>query len=89
MFAVHDGKDIGFIFGGKAGSVYRGQQFSYDDNWRDASIGNVLQFSQLEWLCEEGASRYDMGPLCGSGMEYKQHWTEKRFWIETWSMTKR
>jgi hypothetical protein len=65
IFAKHEEKDIGFIFGGMAGSTYRGQQFSYDEEWRSASIGNMMQLEQIKWLCEEGAKRYDMGPLLG------------------------
>lgn len=84
MFATHEGRDIGYIFGGMAGAIYRGQQFSFDEDWRDMSIGNVLQYEQLAWLCEEGAIRYDMGPLTGPFMEYKEHWTEIRLPIEAW-----
>jgi CelD/BcsL family acetyltransferase involved in cellulose biosynthesis len=84
MFATHEGRDIGYIFGGMAGEIYRGQQFSFDDTWRDMSIGNLLQYEQLAWLCEEGAHRYDMGPLTGPFMEYKEHWTEIRLPIEAW-----
>jgi hypothetical protein len=80
MFARHGERDIGFIFGGLAGEVYRGQQFSYAHDWKAASIGNLLQLEQIRWLCEEGIGRYDMGPLMG----YKDHWTEKRTPIETW-----
>ena len=79
MFARHADRDIGFIFGGLAGKVYRGQQFSYADEWKNASIGNLLQLEQIRWLCEEGMIRYDMGPLMG----YKHHWTENRTVIET------
>ncbi|MCR9246276.1 MAG: GNAT family N-acetyltransferase [bacterium] len=64
--------DIGFIFGGLAKTVYRGQQFSFVEEWRDASIGNLLQLEKLRWLTEEGIERYDMGP----DMPYKRHWTE-------------
>lgn len=84
MFATHEGNDIGYIFGGMAGEIYRGQQFSFDDTWRDMSIGNLLQYEQLAWLCEEGAARYDMGPLTGPFMKYKEHWTEIRLPIEAW-----
>ncbi len=84
MFATHDGNDIGYIFGGVAGEIYRGQQFSFDEAWRDMSIGNLLQYEQVAWLCEEGAHRYDMGPLTGPFMEYKEHWTEIRLRIEAW-----
>lgn len=77
IFARHEGRDIGFIFGGLCGatpkdSIYRGQQFSFDDDWRSASIGSLLQMEQLRWLCDEGVARYDMGPA----MDYKHHWTE-------------
>ncbi|MCA8974342.1 MAG: GNAT family N-acetyltransferase [Planctomycetes bacterium] len=78
MFARHEERDIGFIFGGLAGAVYRGQQFSYAEEWSRCSIGNLLQLEQLRWLCEEGIGRYDMGP----DMPYKQHWTEIRTDIE-------
>lgn len=84
MFATHKGRDIGYIFGGMAGAIYRGQQFSFDDDWRHMSIGNVLQYEQITWLCEEGAHRYDMGPLTGPFMEYKAHWTEIRLPTEAW-----
>jgi len=77
MFACHDGQDIGYIFGGLCGpgtegNVYRGQQFSFANDWRTASLGNLLQLEQLRWLCEEHVARYDMGPV----MDYKHHWTE-------------
>jgi hypothetical protein len=89
ILARHEGKDIGYIFGGMAGKVYRGQQFSFDDQWRSASIGNILQFEQIKWLCEEASTRYDMGPLNGHKMEYKRHWTERKHSIETWGLTKK
>jgi CelD/BcsL family acetyltransferase involved in cellulose biosynthesis len=77
MLARHEGTDIGFIFGGLCGpapegNIYRGQQFSFADDWRAASLGNVLQLEQVRWLCDDGVARYDMGPV----MEYKHHWTE-------------
>ena len=77
IFAVCDGRDIGFVFGGMAGAVYRGQQFSYDNEWRRFSIGNLLQAEQVRWLCEEGAVRYDMGMSADPRMAYKQHWAEQ------------
>ena len=76
MFAMHEGRDIGFIFGGMAGSCYRGQQFSYDADWKAFSIGDLLQMEQLDWLCEEGAVRYDMGMSDHPSMAYKAHWAE-------------
>lgn len=89
VFARHEEKDIGYVFGGLAGSIYRGQQFSYVEDWRELSIGNVLQAEQIAWLCEEGTRRYDMGPLQGNKMEYKTHWTEKEMRIETWILSRR
>ncbi|MFN3242472.1 MAG: GNAT family N-acetyltransferase [Planctomycetota bacterium] len=74
MFARHDDEDIGFILGCVGSGVYRGQQFSFVDDWRPHSIGNLLQFEQIRWLCEDGVPRYDMGPL----MDYKPHWTERQ-----------
>jgi len=72
IFAVCEGRDIGFVFGGIAGSYYRGQQFSYDEGWSGYSIGSLLQIEKIKWLCEEGIGRYDMG----QAMEYKIHWAE-------------
>ncbi len=74
IFACVDERDVGFIFGGVADGVYRGQQFSYAEDWHDASIGNLLQQEQIRWLEEDGILRYDMGPV----MDYKRHWTEQK-----------
>ncbi|XPV75078.1 MAG: GNAT family N-acetyltransferase [Desulfovibrio sp.] len=89
IFAQHEGEDIGFIFGGLAGKIYRGQQFSFNENWREYSIGNLLQFEKIKWLCEEGIKRYDMGPITGPKMGYKKHWTEKQAEIQTWLLIRR
>lgn len=86
IFAMRDGADIGFIFGGVTGGIYRGQQFSFDQRHAPLSIGTLLQFEQICWLCEEGAWRYDLGPLLGADMAYKRHWTELHFPIEAWSI---
>ena len=82
-FARHDEQDIGFIFGGVIGKVYRGQQFSFAWNWADVSVGNLLQFEQISRLCDEGATRYDLGPLLGPHMHYKSHWAEVELPIVT------
>jgi CelD/BcsL family acetyltransferase involved in cellulose biosynthesis len=86
IFAKHEGADIGFIFGGKVGGIYRGQQFSYADDWKRHSIGNLMQIEKIRWLCEEGAERYDMGPIVGPKMEYKKLWTEMDHPIQTWML---
>ena len=83
IMARFEDRDIGFIFGGMLGMIYRGQQFSFVDDWAAGSIGNTLQAEQIKWLCEEGANRYDLGPLQGPAMEYKQHWTEQRYRISS------
>jgi len=89
IMARFEDKDVGFIFGGMAGRIYRGQQFSYDEDWSAGSIGNVMQAEQINWLCEDGATRYDLGPLIGRSMEYKQHWTEQSFDMKSWVLAKR
>ncbi len=78
IFARAGERDIGFIFGGLAGTVYRGQQFSYADDWAPFSIGNLMQQEQIAWLAEDAILKYDMGPL----MDYKDHWTETRIDME-------
>lgn len=89
MFAVQDGRDVGFIFGGIVNGIYRGQQFSFDDRFAAMAIGNLMQFEQIAWLCEEGARRYDLGPLLGPSMEYKTSWTELQFELDACVMRPR
>jgi len=83
IMARYEDRDIGFIFGGMLGKIYRGQQFSFVDDWAAGSIGNTLQTEQIKWLCEESANRYDLGPLHGPAMEYKQHWTDQRYRVSS------
>ncbi len=89
IFAKHGEQDIGYIFGGLAGRIYRGQQFSYTDSWRSFSIGNLLQTEKIRWLCEERCRRYDMGPVSGPKMEYKRHWTEKQGHLQSWMLIRK
>lgn len=79
IFAKHDNQDIGFVMGGIDGTAYRGQQFTYRKEWAPFSVGNLLQWEMIQWLCELGMHRYDMGSV----LEYKMHWAE----IETTSHT--
>lgn len=72
IIATHEGRDIGFVMGGADGHNYRGQQFSFVADWQRESIGNLLQWEQIQWLCEEQVTRYDMG----SSLDYKLRWTE-------------
>lgn len=74
VFARHEAADIGFLFGGLSGGVFRAQQCSFADQWRPYSIGNLLQLETLGWLSETGADWYHMGPT----MDYKLHWAEQR-----------
>ncbi|MDR0826793.1 MAG: GNAT family N-acetyltransferase [Desulfovibrio sp.] len=89
IFAKYEDRDIGFIFGGLAKNIYRGQQFSYADEWKDFSIGNLMQVEKIRWLCEEGVRRYDMGPLSGPRMGYKSHWTEKEIRMQSWILERK
>lgn len=88
IFASLNGEDIGFIFGGLLGPCYRGQQFSYSADYRQLSLGNILQFEKITWLSELGCMRYDMGPAVGPRMEYKNHWAELKQDFQTWIMRK-
>jgi CelD/BcsL family acetyltransferase involved in cellulose biosynthesis len=83
IMARFEDRDIGFIFGGMLGKIYRGQQFSFVDDWAAGSIGNTLQAEQIKWLCEEGSTRYGLGPLKRRRMEYKTHWTELEYDIRS------
>jgi CelD/BcsL family acetyltransferase involved in cellulose biosynthesis len=82
-------QDIGFIFGGMCAGIYRGQQFSFDSEWARFSVGSLMQWEQVRWLCEENAHRYDMGPILAPAMAYKRHWTELRFPIESWFLVQK
>jgi hypothetical protein len=72
-FARADDRDIGFVLGGLFAGEYRGLQFSFDDEWRPFSIGNLMQAETLRGLCAEGISRYDLG----TDMAYKHEWAEQ------------
>ena len=72
IFAKKDSRDIGFIFGGITGQYYRGQQFSYAEDWSRYSVGSLLQMEKLRWMCEEGIARYDLG----QAIDYKVRWAE-------------
>lgn len=77
-----DTKDIAFIFGGLLGTTYRGLQMSYDNDFRELSLGNLVQFKMIDWLGKEGIQNYDLG----SELEYKMRWADEKlvtttFWI--------
>jgi len=70
--AEQNGTAVGYIYGAVVGGRYRGLQFSFDERLAPVSLGNVLQYRMIEWLCEEGCSRYDLGSL----VPYKKKWAE-------------
>lgn len=75
LFARQDGQDVGVCFGGVLAHAYRGLQNSFDDRFRDRSLGNVLQAETIRRLCDEAITTYDLG----SGMDYKARWAEEIF----------
>lgn len=66
------GEDIGYIFGAVMGRRYRGLQFSYDNQYREFSIGSLMQWHAIQSCCEEGVALYDLG----MDMDYKYQWSE-------------
>lgn len=72
LFAQDSGKDIAYILGGLRQGVYRGLQFSFDTQYRQYGLGNLLQLEQISRLCEEGVCNYDLG----TQMEYKTRWAD-------------
>jgi CelD/BcsL family acetyltransferase involved in cellulose biosynthesis len=75
IMARRDDTDVGFVLGGVLGDTYRGLQFSHHVELRHLSLGNVLQRQQIERLCAEGVTRYDLGTT----MEYKARWADESF----------
>lgn len=74
-FARLDGRDVGFILGGVAEQHYRGLQISFVEDVRARSIGSLLQWHEVQRLCDERVELYDLG----MDMEYKRAWAESQF----------
>ncbi len=72
LVATRDGRDVGYLYGGIAGELFRGLQFSFCEEARGLGLGNALQAEMLERLCAEGIATYDLG----SKSEYKRRWAE-------------
>ncbi|MEX2208256.1 MAG: GNAT family N-acetyltransferase [Myxococcota bacterium] len=72
LFATRDGVDVGYLYGGIAGGLFRGLQFSFRESERRLGLGNALQAEMIERLCAEGLSVYDLG----SQSDYKRRWAE-------------
>jgi len=73
LFARDGDRDAGYILGGVRDQTYRGLQFSYDEDYADLSLGNVLQIEQIERLCAKSMQTYDLG----IDMAYKRHWADE------------
>lgn len=65
-------RDIGYIHGAIAENTFRGLQMSFDHEFAELSLGNVLQARMIEWVCESELSLYDLG----SELAYKKRWSE-------------
>jgi len=72
LLATRDGIDVGYLYGGIAGDLFRGLQFSFREEERALGLGNALQAEMLERLCAERIAIYDLG----SQSEYKRRWAE-------------
>ncbi|MDF1813696.1 MAG: GNAT family N-acetyltransferase [Verrucomicrobiales bacterium] len=72
LFARCDGQDVAYIMGGVSGSVYRGFQMSYDNEYRKFALGNRLQLENIQRMCEEGVTHYDLG----MHSPYKERWAD-------------
>jgi hypothetical protein len=70
-------RDIAYVLGAVFGGEYRGLQFSYDAAHGDLSLGSLCQLRQIELLCAEQITAYDLG----TDMHYKRRWAEKQ--VET------
>lgn len=71
-FATYDGEDIGYLFGGSQGDLFRGLQMSFSDAYEHLSVGNLMQTWIIRRLVAQGITRYDLG----SALEYKSRWAE-------------
>ncbi len=73
IFAQRNEQDIAYAFGGVVGSVYRGFQISYNDEFAAIGLGNLLQWQQMQKLAQEGITLYDLG----MEMAYKKRWADR------------
>ena len=71
-FATKDGNDIAYIMGGLRGGTYRGLQFSYDYDFAEYALGNLLQIEQMRHCAQIGINHYDLG----MSMDYKRRWSD-------------
>lgn len=72
LFARAGDEDVAVCFGGLFGDTYRGLQNSFDDRFRDLSLGNAMQAETIARLGDDAVAWYDLG----SEMDYKSRWAE-------------
>lgn len=77
-----DGVPVGYLHGALLSGCFRGFQMSFDDGFRCLGLGNRMQLHAIEWLCEHGATSYDLG----RDLDYKYRWGEltletRNFWV--------
>ncbi len=72
LVARLDGQDVGYIVGGVRDSTYRGLQLSSAEEVHSLGVGHLLQLAQIERLCDEGLTTYDLG----MDMPYKTRWSD-------------
>lgn len=72
VVATDDGADVGYVFGAVFGGTFRGLQVSFNDEYREMSLGNIMQSEMIQLLCGEGVDFYDLG----SDLPYKTRWAE-------------
>jgi CelD/BcsL family acetyltransferase involved in cellulose biosynthesis len=68
-----DGRDVGFIVGGRRHRRYRGLQLSFAEEVRHLSVGHLLQADAVQRLAAEGVTTYDLGMDLG----YKRRWADR------------
>ena len=77
VIARHGEVDVAYALGAVFGGEYRGLQFSYAREFASLSLGSLCQLRQIEVLCAEGVTAYDLG----TDMPYKRRWAERQ--VET------
>lgn len=84
LFVYIDGKEAGYVLGGMMGPLYRGLQFSFDDQYAAISLGNLLQWKQINLLIDQGEQWYDLG----TDVPYKHRWAEINFQTHALAISK-
>ena len=72
LFARHNNRDIGFIFGGVLAGTYRGLQMSFHRDYARWEVGNLMQIALISQLIDAGVHTYDLG----TDIPYKRRWAE-------------